>query len=168
MKHRDQQIAEARARSRETLAQSERESYTFLRDDGPPVEDAGLAWRRDMEAAERERERTLAGMRRQERQQTIDHRMASIEARLEQKLNELLEQRLADERAYLRELLPAIIVELRKETGQEIASAIDRAYTEALADVRHDLEGLRQQLKKLGGGPEGEIIDLPTMRLRSH
>jgi hypothetical protein len=171
MKHRDEMIAEARARSRETLAQSDRENYGSL-NDGPPIEDAGLAWRRSMDASEREQAAALEDLRRASRQGDLDFRLCRIEQRLEAKLVELLDERIAQERErdltelndLTREVLTQAIVQVRDEARAEITAAIDRAYTEAFAEVRADVNALRKAIEKLGG-VSAAVIDLPTRRV---
>jgi hypothetical protein len=64
----------------------------------------------------------------------------------------------AAERDYMMQLLPELIAQMRDEISVEI----ETAYKTAFGLLRDDLDALRRELRKLSGGPSGEVVELPN------
>jgi len=82
------------------------------------------------------------------------------------KLHASLTALVAEEhRCTMEQILPELVTEMRRPISDEICAEIERAYKLALADVRADLNALRDAVKKMGV-LSGQPIDLPPMSLR--
>jgi hypothetical protein len=55
-------------------------------------------------------------------------------------------------------LLPELIAQARKEISVEIEIACKKAFD----PLRLDIEALKHEVRKMGGSPSGEPVDLPN------
>jgi hypothetical protein len=123
-----------------------------------PVEDAGLRWRRKNEQHELEREHE----RRKNEVKAIERR---IEAQVRASLTETFKAIVDEEHKYMVEqLLPELINELKDAIADDVSAEIERAYRLAFADMRSDIQALRDAIRKALGT---DAIDLPAIPLRS-
>ena len=117
----------------------------------PPFEDRTARWQR--EGDER--------MARQE-QARRERDYAAIEARITTNVLATMQGVVDAEHARMVEgLLPEVLFALRQEISDEICTAIESACAKAFADVRADLNALRQAVTKVAD--DGAIIDLPPL-----
>jgi hypothetical protein len=108
----------------------------------PPPEDRIARWKREANEQTAREEAAAAELKRQQQQTERAYKLAEVEARLEARLEQTIATRLAAEREYLGELLPAVIVELRKE----IQTAVGELRAEMNVRSAHD---------------KGKVVDLP-------
>jgi hypothetical protein len=121
----------------------------------PPFEDRLERWKREAnERAEaRECERARSDLAVIERRVT-DRVYACLQSQLAAMIN--------DEHKHMVEmLLPELVAALKQSIADDVTIEIERAYKLAMAELRADLNALREALKKIAG--DGAIIDLPPL-----
>jgi hypothetical protein len=126
----------------------------------PPPDDALTKWKRDAE----QREAAAAAETERRRQREREGDLAAIEQRVEQRIRATLDQTLATERHYwMTELLPELVAALQQRIADDVSVEIERAYKLALADVRADLNALRQAVAKVAG-TDDKVLHMPPLR----
>jgi hypothetical protein len=162
MSYSDEEKQAILQQARETLARTEhvgRVAETSLSavDKLPPLgEDALTKWRREANEREAElaRERDHRDLEAIERRVT-NNIMASVQLRIDAAIAGARQD-------HIESFLPELVSQLRQEIEDDVTIAIEKAYKVATAELRADLNALRETVRKVMG-PD-VVLDLPPLR----
>jgi hypothetical protein len=119
----------------------------------PPIEDRLERWKR--EANERAREKRENDYRAIERRITSDV-LATVRTMIDAAISGARQD-------HIENFLPEFARQFRDQIDDYVCAEIERAYKLATAELRADLENLRQAIQKAYGA-DGTIINLPPLR----